>query len=175
MKRKIRILLLTTVVVSFSTVLHAEIDENFVKMNSMVNKSFIKSVAKNRASMGSENAAYVEVDGKQEFKEALESGELNTNLQKGNGITKQYIYKDIKNVDIKDRDLRNIDGDTLNLGSEVQGNGQKVVQVLNIENSRIETDREINAGIISDSNSIDGITNVTTIEDSTLIGGSIDP
>lgn len=173
MKRTINLLLVTTAIFSLSTTLHAEIDENFVKMNSMVNKSFIKSVAKNRASMGSENAAYVEIDGKEEFKEALESGELNTNLEEGNGITKQYIYKDIKNVNITDRDLRNIEGDTLNLGSEVQGDGQNVVQVLNIEGSSIKTDREINAGIISESNNIDGITNVTTIEDSTLLGGDV--
>jgi hypothetical protein len=172
MKKTVLKLCITTSILLLTSSLHAEVDENFVKMNSMVNKSFIKSVAKNRASMGSQNAAYVEIDGKQEFKDALQSGELNTNLQEGNGITKQYIYKDIKNVNLNDRDLRGIEGDTLNLGSEIQGDGQKVVQVLNIKDSKIETDRHINAGIISDSSNIDGITNVTNIEGSTLSGGN---
>lgn len=170
MKKTVQTLSISTMILLTSS-LHAEVDENFVKMNSMVNKSFIKSVAKNRASLGSDNAAYVEIDGKQEFKDALQSGELNTNLQEGNGITKQYIYKDIKNVNLNDRDLRDIEGDTLNLGSEIEGDGQKVVQVLNIKDSKIETDRHINAGIVSDSSNIDGITNVTTIEGSTLSGG----
>jgi len=172
MKKTLQTLSISTIIIISTSSLHAEVDENFVKMNSMVNKSFIKSVAKNRASMGSQNAAYVEIDGKQEFKDALQSGELNTNLQEGNGITKQYIYKDIKNVNLNDRDLRGIEGDTLNLGSEIQGDGQKVVQVLNIKDSKIETDRHINAGIISDSSNIDGITNVTNIEGSTLSGGN---
>ena len=164
---------ITSSILLFLTIsAQAEIDETFVKMNSMVNKSFIKSVAKNRASMGSDNAAYVEIDGKQEFKDALASGALDTNLEEGNGINKQYIYKDIKNVKLTDRDLRGIEGDTLNLGSEVEGDGQKVVQVLNIKNTTIDTDREINAGVVSDSSDIDGITNITNIENSTLLGGN---
>ena len=173
MKKRVQVILsITTIMVSFSTLLQAEIDESFVKMNSMVNKSFIKSVAKNRASMGSDNAAYVEIDGKQEFKDALASGTLDTGLEEGNGINKQYIYKDIKNVKLTDRDLRDVEGDTLNLGSEVEGDGQKVVQVLNIKNTTIDTDREINAGIVSDSSDIDGITNISNIENSSLRGGN---
>jgi len=171
MKRVLKVVSGMVIIFSTTSLLYSEVDENFVKMHGMVNKSFIKSVAKNRASMGDENAAYVEVDGKEEFKDALASGELDTNLAKSNGVRKQYIYKDIKNVNINDSDLKDIEGDTLNLGSEVK-DGQKVVQVLNIEDSKIQTDREINAGIVSDASSTDGITNVTTIEESTLIGGN---
>lgn len=170
MNRTIRRVLSITMFFTLISPLYGEVDENFVKMHGMVNKSFIKSVAKNRASMGDQNAAYVEVDGKEEFKDALASGELDTNLDKSNGVRKQYIYKEIKNVNINDSDLKDIEGETLNLGSEVK-DGQKVVQVLNIEDSKIETDREINAGVVSDSSSTDGVTNVTSVEDSTLVGG----
>jgi hypothetical protein len=151
--------------------LHADVDESFVKRNSMVNKSFIKSVAKDRATMGSSSAQYVEINGKEELKDALASGELDNTLEEGNGIDKQYIYREINNVKLTDRDLRDVEGDTLNLGAEVDGDGQKVVQVLNIKNTTIETDRHINAGIVSDSDNIDGLTNVTNIQNSVLSGG----
>jgi len=164
-------LLITGAIILFSSTLYSEVDENFVKMNSMVNKSFIKSVAKNRATIGSAGASYVEIDGKDEFKDALESGALDSGLEENNGISKQYVYKDIKNVNLNDRDLRDIEGDTLNLGSQVDGDGQNIVQVLNIKNTKINTERHINAGIETEASDIEGITNVTSIEGSSLVGG----
>lgn len=170
MKKMIHTLSIATIGILFSSTLYAEVDETFVQLNSMVNKSFIKSIAKNRAEMGSSGAEYVEIDGKEEFKDALVSGDLETNLEGNNGISKQYIYKEIKNVNLNDRDLKGIKGDTLNLGSTIEGDGQNVVQVLNIEDSKIRTNRHINAGIESDSSDLSGITNVTSIENSSLIG-----
>lgn len=171
MKTIINVVSKVGIVVVLTSSLYSEVDENFVKMNSMVNKSFIKSVAKNRASTGSTDASYTEIDGKEELKDALNSGALDSKLEESNGITKQYIYTEIKNVNLKDRDLKNIEGDTLNLGSQIEGDGQNVVQVLNIKNTTIQTDRHINAGIETDSSDIEGITNVTSIENSSLIGG----
>ena len=171
MKKTINIVSKVGIIVLFTSTLYSEVDENFVKMNSMVNKSFIKSVAKNRASAGSAGASYTAIDGTEELKDALDSGALDSKLEESNGITKQYVYTEIKNVNLNDRDLKDIEGDTLNLGSQVEGDGQNVVQVLNIKNTTINTDRHINAGIETDSSDIEGITNVTSIENSSLIGG----
>ncbi len=171
MRQLVKKTLFLIAILSLTSALYAEVDESFVKMNSMVNKSFIKSVAKDRATMGSAGAQYMEIDGKEELKDALKSGELDSGLEEGNGIDKQYVYREIKNVKLTDRDLRDIEGDTLNLGSSIEGDGQKVTQVLNIKNTTIDTERHINAGVVSDSDDIDGITNVTNIQNSTLIGG----
>jgi hypothetical protein len=174
MKKIVKTAGLLTVLMSSTTLLHAEVDEGFVQKNSTVNESFIRSIARNRAHVGDKDAIFVEIDGEDEFKEKLESGELNRGIQEGNGITKQYIYKDIKNVNITDRDLNGIDGNQLNLGTQIQGDNQQVVQILNITDSQIDTDKEINAGISSDSSSLSGITNVTTIKNSSLMGGNED-
>jgi len=171
MKKTINVMSKVVIVMLLTSSIHAEVDETFVKMNSMVNKSFIKSVAKNRASGGSSDASYTSIDGKEELKDALSSGALDSKLEESNGITKQYVYTEIKNVKLNDRDLKDIEGDTLNLGSQIEGDGQNVVQVLNIKNTSITTDRHINAGIETDSSDIEGITNVTSIENSSLIGG----
>ena len=172
MKKILNITSKVGIIILLTSSLYSEVDENFVKMNSTVNKSFIKSVAKNRASAGSSStASYTSIDGTEELKDALNSGALDSKVEENNGITKQYVYTEIKNVNLKDKDLKDIEGDTLNLGSQVEGDGQNVVQVLNIKNSTINTDRHINAGIETDSSDIDGITNVTSIENSTLVGG----
>jgi len=173
MKKIINIVSKASIIVLLTSTLYSEVDENFVKMNSMVNKSFIKTIAKNRAASGSNSgsASYTEIDGKEELKDALNSGALDSKLEESNGITKQYIYTEIKNVKLDDNDLKDVQGDTLNLGSQIEGDGQNVVQVLNIKNTTIKTDRHINAGIETDSSDISDITNVTSIENSSLIGG----
>jgi len=171
MKQKIKTIgLLTTIFASSHLALYADADETFVKKNSTVNSSFIRSIARNRSFVGDQDAVFVEIDGKDEFKEKLESGELTQNVQQSNGITTQYVYKDIKNVNVNDRDLQNVEGETLNLGSHISGDNQQVVQVLNIKNTTIKTDKHINAGVTSDSSSLSGITSVTSIENSDLLG-----
>ena len=170
MKQIIKITGILIIVASPDVALYANADEAFVQRNSTVNSSFIRSIARNRSFVGDQDVVFVEVDGKNEFKEKLESGELTRNVQQSSGITKQYVYKDIRNVNINDRDLSDLEDDTLNLGSHISGDNQEVVQVLNITNTNIKTDRHINAGVTSDSSSISGITSVTTIENSDLLG-----
>jgi len=171
MKQTVRTLgLLTTIFASYHVGLYADADESFVKRNSTVNSSFIRSIARNRSFVGDQNVVFVEVDGTNEFKEKLESGELTQSVQEGNGITTQYVHKEIKNVTITDKDLSNLEGDTLNLGTHISGDNQQVVQVLNIKNTNIKTDKHINAGVTSDSSSLSGITSVTSIENSDLLG-----
>jgi len=165
---------ITLIVASSHTALYADADESFVKRNSTVNESFIRSIARNRSFVGDQDVVFLEVDGEDEFKEKLESGELTQSIQEGNGITTQYVYKDIKNVNITDRDLSDLEGDTLNLGTHISGDNQAVVQVLNIKNTNIKTDRHINAGITSDSSSLSGVTSVTSIENSDLLGDFVD-
>lgn len=176
MKIMIKSISVLSMSILLSSNLYSEVDETFVKMNSMVNKSFIKSIAKNRATMnngGSDaTSSYLDIDGKEEFKDALESGALDTGIEEGNGITKQYVYREIKNVNLTDRDLKDMEGDTLNLGTQLEGDGQNVDQVINIKNTKIKTDKHINAGIETDALDIDGITNISSIENSTLIGGN---
>ncbi|SFV71562.1 hypothetical protein MNB_SV-13-898 [hydrothermal vent metagenome] len=169
--KKTNIVSTAGILILLTSTLYSEVDETFVKMNSTVNKSFIKTMAKNRARVDSSDASYTAIDGKEELKDALDSGVLDSKLEEGNGIKKQYIYTEIKNVKLNDRDLKDIKGDTLNLGSQIEGEGQNVVQVLNIKNTKIKTDKHINAGIETDASNIDGITNVTSIENSSLIGG----
>jgi hypothetical protein len=171
MKQKIKtVAILTTILASSHISLYADADETFVKKNSTVNASFIRSIARNRSFVGDQNVVFVEIDGKDEFKEKLESGELTRNVQEGNGVTTQYVHKDIKNVNITDKDLSTLDGDTLNLGTHVSSDNQQVIQVLNIKNTNIKTDKHINAGVTSDSSSLSGITSVTSIENSDLLG-----
>lgn len=174
MKQTVKITgLIAIMLTSYHTTLYADADEVFVQRNSTVNSSFIRSIARNRAFVGDQDVVFIEIDGKDEFKEKLQSGELTQNVQESSGITTQYVYKEIKNVNITDRDLTDLEGETLNLGSHISGDNQEVVQVLNIENTTIKTDKYINAGVTSDSSSLSGITSVTTIENSDLLGDFI--
>ena len=154
-----------------ATSLYAE-NDRFVKKNSAANKSFIKSMAKNRAYMGVEGSRSVKVRGDKEFKEAMESGQLDQQSS-GSRLTKQYTNIEISNVRINQDDLKNRGGDVA-IGSRVQSEREKIMQNIEIKNSKIETDGDINVGIISSSDKVSGITNVNTIDRSELIGGSGD-
>ena len=149
-------------------------DEGFVQKHNTVNESFIRSIAKNRVHQGSPDAVFVEIDGIDEFRDELESGNLETSIREGNGITKQYIYKDIKNVKIDDKDLRGMEQDMIDLGTQIKGNNQQVVQVLNISDSDIRSETsQINAGIRTETEDLSGIVNKTTIKNSVLQGMSV--
>ena len=155
-----------------SSLSYADADEDFVTVERAVNLSFIKTISRNRAHKGEEKSAkYMEIDGNEEFKEAIKSDQFNTDID-SNSIQKQYIYKDIQNVDLDDRDLADMSGDTLNLGSNVDGGN--IVQSLNIENSSIKTDKYINAGVTSSSDDVSDITTVTNIDNSEISGGDAD-
>jgi hypothetical protein len=147
-------------------------DEDYITIHGAVNDHFIETISKNRSSTGDKTADYMDIDGNEEFQKALESGKLDSDLEDSSSIRKRYIYRNIENVDLDDRDLEGMDGDTLNLGSDVEGGN--VVQSLNIKDSTIDTDKHINAGVTSSSGDADDITNITNIEDSKLSGGSSD-
>ena len=145
--------------------LYAE-NDRFNKEHSSANKSFIKSMAKNRAYTGIEGSRSVKVRGDEQFKEAMESGQLDQQSS-GSRLTKQYTNIEISNVRINQDDL----GDVA-IGSRVQSEREKIMQNIEIKNSKIETDGHINVGIISSSDKVSGITSVNTIDRSELIGGS---
>ncbi|SFV63452.1 hypothetical protein MNB_SV-12-385 [hydrothermal vent metagenome] len=176
MKTTVRVIGILVVLLSCNSVLYANedsvgADEAFVQKNSTINESFIRSVAKNRAHIGDEDAIFVEVDGMDDFREQLDSGELERTIKEGNGITKQYIYRDIKNIKVDDRDLRNMEGEMLNLGTQIEADNQQVVQILNISDSQIKLDKhQINAGIMSETSDLEGNVNRTTIKNSILQG-----
>lgn len=149
--------------------LYAE-NDRFNKEHSSANKSFIKSMAKNRAYTGIKGSRSVEVRGYEQFKEAMESGQLDQQSS-GSRLTKQYTNIEISNVRINQDDLKNRGGDVA-IGSRVQSEREKIMQNIEIKNSKIETDGHINVGIISSSDKVSGITSVNTIDRSELIGGS---
>jgi hypothetical protein len=179
MKVTIRTIGILVAILACNTALYADADsidadEGFVQKHNTVNESFIRSIAKNRVHGGSQDAVFVEIDGIDEFRDELESGNLETTIREGNGITKQYIYKDIKNVKIDDKDLRDMEQEMINLGTQIKGENQQVVQVLNISDSDIRSETsQINAGIISETEDLSGIVNKTTIKNSVLQGMSM--
>ena len=161
-----------------SSSLYADLYDDHVKMDQGFNHKFVRNIAENRAHEGHRESEkykdrYMVVDGNEEFKEALENGQFDTDLGDSSSIEKEYIYRDIQNVNIDDSDLEDLASDTLNLGSTVDSGN--VVQSLNIENSSIETDRELSVGvIISNSSDISNITSITKIKDSKLSAGGLD-
>lgn len=169
-------LIVISLIVSSSFV-YADIYDDYIKLDQGFNHKFIRNIAESRAHEGHRESEkykdqYMVVDGNEEFKEALENGQFDINLDDPSRIEKEYIYRDIKNVDIDDSDLEGIEGDTLNLGSNVDSGN--IVQSLNIENSSIETDRELSAGVTSNSSDVSDITSITQIKDSKLSGGGSD-
>lgn len=144
-------------------VLFAE-DETFNMINTTVNDSFVKVMAKNRASTdGTSN--YNEITTKEEFLDALEEDKLNKSIDTNN-FKKEYVYTEIKNIRVDDNDLRNVEDDTLRLGTDVK-KGQ-VTQVLNIENTNIKTDKNIDMTLTLDASERNSGQSVTNIDSSRL-------
>lgn len=157
-----------------STSLYADIYDDYIKIDQGFNQKFIRNIAESRAHEGKRkgdkyNNNYLEVDGNEEFKKAVEEGKFNNNIPDSDSLQKQYVYRDIKNVNIDDNDLEGLQGDTLNLGSSTDGGN--IVQSLNIEDSTIDTDRELTAGVTTSSSDASDITSLTQIKDSKLSGG----
>jgi hypothetical protein len=144
--------------------------DGFNKRHSAVKESFIKSVAKNRAHSKIGHANYTEIHNKKEFKDALKSGKLKNDI-KNNGITNDYNVVDIKNVRINKNDLKDIKDKKLLIGSQVDKSKEKVMQTINIKNSKIETDKELTIGVKSTTNDVEGIKNISNIEGSSIKGG----
>jgi hypothetical protein len=144
--------------------------DSFNKRHSKGKESFNKTMAKNRAYSHMGDASYTEVDGKEEFKKALESGQLDQKVDT-NKITKTYKAIDIKNVRLNKNDLKDIAGDNLLIGSQVDEDREKLMQTIDIKNSRIDTDKEVNIGVKSTSDKVNGIDSMTNIKDSSIKGG----
>jgi len=170
MKNKIKLLSIITLF-TYNSALLADADADFITIHGAVNHSFVESLSKNLSGTDDKRAKYIDIDGNDEFKEALAEGELNNDdLEDGSKISKRYVSTTIKNVDLDDSDLTDVEGDTLNLGSSIEGGN--IVQALTIEDSKIETDKHINAGVISSGGDASDITNVSNIQNSQLLGKS---
>jgi len=157
-------------VLTLQSALFAE-EELFNMINTTVNDSFIKVIAKNRASSADGSSNYNEITSKEEFLDALEKEELNKPIN-SNNFKKEYIYTEIRNVRVNENDLREIKGDTLRLGIDVK-KGQ-VTQVLNIKNTNIKTDKLIDMTVKLDASERNSATSVTNIDNSELGDDSLD-
>ncbi len=143
--------------------------DSFNARHSKAKESFNKTMAKNRAYSHMGDASYTEVNGKDEFKKALESGKLNQKIDT-NKITKTYRAIEIKNVRMNRNDFKDIDTDRVIIGSQVDKDREKLMQTVDIKNSKIETDKQLNIGVVSTSDKVSGIDTMTNIQNSTLKG-----
>ena len=145
--------------------------DKFNPRHSNVNESFVKTMAKNRAYTDANGASYTKIDGKEELQKALETGQLDQELN-GNRITQEYKYIEINNARINKNDLKNMKGDNLLIGSKVTQEKQRIMQSIDMKNSKIDTDKHINIGIVSSVKNNSGITSINKIQKSSLIGGN---
>jgi len=147
-------------------------EDKFNKRHSAVKEAYIRTLSKNRAYNRIGDSSYVEIDSKEEFKKALESGALDQKIDT-NKVTKTYRTIDIKNVKLDEDDLKELtqNRDRILIGSEVDKRSN-LVQNINIKNSKIETDKKLNIGIISKDKRVKGIENYTNIDKSYIKGGS---
>jgi len=145
--------------------------DKFNPRHSNVNESFVKTMAKNRAYTDANGASYTKIDGKEELQKALETGQLDQELN-GNRITQEYKHIEINNARINKNDLKNMKGDNLLIGSKVTQEKQRVMQSIDMKNSKIDTDKHINIGIVSSVKNNSGITSINKIQRSSLIGGN---
>lgn len=141
--------------------------ETFNQRHSTINESFVKTTVKSTQ----ESDSYTQISGKEELREAILSGELDQEVS-GNKINKEYRYIDIKNANINQNDLKDMQGDEVLIGSRITDEKQSIEQYISIKNSNIKADKNINVGVISTSEDTSGITSLNTIEKSSLIGGN---
>jgi len=146
------------------------LDDKFNPRHSNVNESFVKTMAKNRAYTGAAGASYTKIDGKEELQKAMETGQLDQELN-GNRINQEYRRIEINNVNINKNDLKNIEGDNLLIGSRVTKEKQRLMQSIDMKNTKIDTKKHINVGIISSAKNNSGLTSVNSIKNSSLTGG----
>jgi len=164
--------ILSLALYSGSSVDNMYLGDGFNMRHSKVKESFIKSIAKNRAKTNTNGASYVEIKSDDEFKEALKSGELGK-VSAGNGITKEYRYIDIKNVNIKKNELEDIGNDELLIGTKVNNKKEELMQNINIRNSKIDTEKRLNIGVVSSQKKVEGISTFQNISNSQMKGGQM--
>jgi hypothetical protein len=144
--------------------------DKFNPRHSNVNESFVKTMAKNRAYTGAAGASYTKIDGKEQLQKALETGQLDQELN-GNRINQEYRRIEINNAHINKNDLKNMAGDNLLIGSKVTQEKQRLMQSIDMKNTKIDTKKHINVGIISSAKNNSGLTSVNSIKSSSLTGG----
>jgi len=164
--------ILSLALYSGSSVDNMYLGDGFNMRHSKVKESFIKSIAKNRAKTNTNGASYVEIKNDDEFKEALKSGELGK-VSAGNGITKEYRYIDIKNVNIKKNELEDIGNNELLIGTKVNNKKEELMQNINIRNSKIDTEKRLNIGVVSAQKKVEGISTFQNISNSQMKGGQM--
>ncbi len=143
--------------------------DNFNERHSE-NDSFTKTIVKNRVYNGVGDASYTKIDGKEELQEALVSGQLDQESH-GNKITKEYKLIEIKNANINQNDLKKMKGDSLLIGTRIKDEKAQIMQSISIKNSKIDTKKQINIGVISSAKNNSGINSINHIEKSSLMGG----
>ena len=143
--------------------------DNFNERHSE-NDSFTKTIVKNRVYNGVGDASYTKIDGKEELQEALLSGQLDQESH-GNKITKEYKLIEIKNANINQNDLKEMKGDSLLIGTRIKDEKAQIMQSISIKNSKIDTKKQINIGVISSAKNNRGINSINHIEKSSLMGG----
>jgi len=143
--------------------------DNFNERHSE-NDSFTKTIVKNRVYNGVGDASYTKIDGKEELQEALLSGQLDQESH-GNKITKEYKLIEIKNANINQNDLKEMKGDSLLIGTRIKDEKAQIMQSISIKNSKIDTKKQINIGVISSAKNNSGINSINHIEKSSLMGG----
>lgn len=78
---------------------------DFNARHSKAKEVFNKNIAKNRSlSHLGDGSSYQEINGKEEFKKAMNSGELGKDVT-GNGVNRVYRAIDIKNVRLNKNDF----------------------------------------------------------------------
>ncbi|MCK4441222.1 MAG: hypothetical protein KAU90_04400, partial [Sulfurovaceae bacterium] len=70
-------------------------------------------------------------------------------------------------------DLKDIDDDRLLIGTKVDGKKNELMQNINIENSKIDTEKKLNVGVLSTKKRVEGITTSQNIANSKLKGGKM--
>jgi hypothetical protein len=147
-------------------------EDRFNKRHSKVKEVYIRTISKNKAYTKTGNASYVKIRSKEEFKKALESGALNQKIDT-NKVTKTYRAIEIDNVRLNKNDLKELtkNGNRVLIGSEV-GKNDKLMQSINIKNSKIETDKKLNIGVVATDKKINGVTNYVNIDRSYIEGGN---
>ena len=128
-----------------------------------VNKSYTKTMAKDKSKRGNSGSKYIKIRNKKELKKLLKKGRFKSK-QKGRGD--RYVVIDInRRIHLNKRDLKDLK--EINIGSDIQGNG-KVQQVINIKGLTVDTYKNINIGTNITEDRRGSVTAITNIAHSRL-------
>lgn len=146
--------------------------DNFNSSHSDFKEVYNRVISKNRARNRIGDSSYIKIDGREEFKEALKSGDLDRKVKSGRAV-KTFRTIDISNVKLSREEMDDItDGKSrVIIGSKVNG-AEKLSQSINIKNSDISTDKRLNIGVVvSKKGRVSGIESCIDVTRSSLKGG----